>query len=204
MSAQARVATLEELLERVQKNRRSAGRQAVGGEVIAVGVAPSVPVEPSPPRSAEIEIELRPTPVPMPSALQEEPALELELPGEKKSRAPAPAPTEAALEVELDVARSEPEVSIDEGPALTIGEDEDVIDLGELSADSTPTAPVGTRAPELARAAPAVRAPGGPPPVPLATTAPSGPVARVVARPEPTTELTFGELLGRSLALRPR
>ena len=98
---------------------------------------------------------------------------------------------EQALSFELEV--EEPDVDIsfedeDDGPIITI-EPGPAPDSGDDYLDGIPTAPVGTPAvpktPERIERPP-VRA--------------SGPVAKVVSRPAPRT---FGELLDRTLALRP-
>jgi hypothetical protein len=231
MTAQARVAKLEALLERIQHKRR----RVVGGEAMAAAPAPAAavtsapvatPMKPAPeraptpapavPKSAEIEVELRATPVPTASPVVSDPSLELDL-GDDRARPPAPTPMEQALGA---VPRSEPEISIDDGPEITFGDeddeaDDDSLDLGGgLSSDAAPTAPIGTRAPAPEPAKPAAapaqvvaaRAPqpSQPQPIALATASPAASVARVVARPEPVGEPTFGELLARTLALRPK
>lgn len=132
--------------------------------------------------------------------------------GEVPVRAPQPTPMEQALKVELEH-RDEPEVEI------TVDADEPEITI-EADAPEAPTAPVGTRAPAVtpqpapsspaATPQPAPRAPvaaraespGAPEAVPLTKPkAPSGPVARVAATAKPRT---FGEMIARTLALRPR
>ena len=108
------------------------------------------------------------------------------------SRAPKPTPMEMALLQESEEPEVEVTVDVDfEEPEIVIGE------------ESIPTAPVGTRAPvQMPEPATGKRAALAATPVRLApTAAPSTPVARVVSRAEPRT---FGELLERTLALRPR
>lgn len=124
-------------------------------------------------------------------------------------RAVSPTPMEAALE-----AVEEPEIEIDESiddePELEIvmdadDEDEPIItvlppggneelDEPELLLDDTPTAPVSTRAPVQA-------SPSIPERIEATPARASSPVSKVVSQARPRT---FGELLDRTLALRPR
>lgn len=218
MSA-AGVAKLESLLERVQRNRER------GGAVAARSVGPG-PVAREPVAAPlEEALELKITGEPADSLL------ELELPSD--DRAPFPSasrvgrPPVVDLDLpdldlpELDLKRAEPELALDDGgddPQLTVGEEDadDDLDLEPVPADLIPTAPVGTRAPDPTEtptvvAAPApITAPVVTPspvmaqPLQLERAAPSAPVARTVARPAPATAPTFGDLLARTLALRPR
>jgi hypothetical protein len=75
----------------------------------------------------------------------------------------------------------------------------------EAEEPEAPTAPVDLRAPapepEEEEEAPA---PLQARPIPLASAPASGPVARAVSKPRRTEPATFGELLHRTLALRPR
>lgn len=123
-------------------------------------------------------------------------------------KAAKPTPMEQALEVEL----GQRDGDVNEGPEIEIAfEDDDgpevTIDELDLPEEGIPTAPLGTRAPPTAPT---------PQPAPMAASTevtqphalelaapaqPTRPIAHVVARPEPRT---FGELLARSLALRPR
>lgn len=182
MSTEARVAKLEELLGRIEKNRRPAP--------VVLGGATATPAP------------LRAAPEPVPAAPEAPTAAEVE--ALARSRAPKPTPMEMALEtmpepstdVSMDV-----EIVIDEGPEITIDAD------GEGFEEAVPTAPVETRAPEPVAARPhaaAERAPVAARPIDLPAPAPSGPVARAVSRAEPPEPRTFRELIARSLALRPR
>ncbi|HJL17049.1 MAG TPA: hypothetical protein RMH99_15395 [Sandaracinaceae bacterium LLY-WYZ-13_1] len=113
-----------------------------------------------------------------PAAAPAEPSAEAEAPAPRVS----PTPMEQALEVELDQRHEEDEPEVE----ITVEEE-------EAPQEGIPTAPVGTRAPAGET---------GPQPVDIAPPAQaSEPVARVVTRPQPRT---FGELMARTLALRPR
>lgn len=175
MSSAARVAKLEDLLERIKKNRRPtpgpiALRAAPVAEPVAEAPAPSAP-----PPAVEI---------PEPTT-------------EERLRAPKPTPMEEALETELE-SHADVDVEVtfdDEGPEITIDEE------GEVT-EAAPTAPVDLRAPEP-EPTPAPE-PLLPRPIEVAAAKPSAPVARVVSRPARKEATTFGELLDRTLALRPR
>ncbi len=182
----ARVAKLEELLGRVQKNRRAVAEVALGGAA-------------------------KMTPVPAPAAAREAAAEKAE--AEKaeaidaaavdaRVRAPRPTPMEMALETaesSMDV-----EITVDDGPESTIDAD------GETLEDSIPTAPVETRAPVVEeKPAPArIVPPREPEPVApraIEVAAPkAAAVARVVSRAPALEPATFGELIDRTLALRPK
>ncbi len=202
MSTQARVAKLEDLLGRIEKNRRPA-------PVALGGAAKATPVP------------LRATPQPAPAAPEAAPAAE-EAAADARVRGLKPTPMEMALET-MPEPSTEPsmdvEIVIDEGPEITIDAD------GEAFEEAVPTAPVETRAPEpvapraatpaaaapraatpaaATRAATPAPAPVAARPIDLPAAAPSGPVARAVSRAEPPEPRTFRELLDRSLALRPR
>lgn len=202
----ARVAKLEELLGRVQRNRRPRPEHEGRTEPITAEVAVARPIAPSP----EPEPPRAPTPAPLrleserPRAIAPAPEPEAEL--EAPRPAPKPTPMEMALggletmEPSVDL-----EITVDEGPEISIDEE------GELE-EAIPTAPVETRAPVEARAptpAPA-QAPVEPAPplearpIALEAAAPSRPVARVVSHAHPSEPQSFGELLDRTLALRPR
>lgn len=191
MSVEAQVAKLEELLTRVQRNRGEGPTPSVasaaGSSASPVLAAPEIPA-------------------PSLGRIDSAPA-----------RGPKPTPMEMALLQESE----EPEVSVD----ITIDAEEpepepepEIVIEAEPPEESIPTAPVGTRAPVQmpepatgkrpalsavpAQSVPVQAAPVRAAPVQIApTAAPSGPVARVVSRPEART---FGELLERALALRPR
>lgn len=176
MSSAAQVAKLEDLLGRIAKNRRAAPEPiALGGQA-----APAPRPEPAP----------SPEPVAMP-----EPAAPMELAEattEERLRPPKPTPMEVALESELEShADMDVEITIDDGPEITID------DEGEVT-EAAPTAPVGLPAVEPAPE------PLVPRPIEAIAAKPSGPVARVVARATRSEPTTFGELLDRTLALRPR
>ena len=186
MSSQAQVAKLEDLLGRIQKNRR--GTTPLGGAAKA-------------------------TPVPLPDARVEAEAHDAAA-IDARARAPKPTPMEMALEtIEPAETSMEVEITVDEGPEITIDAD------GEVLEDSIPTAPVETRAPVVEeRPAPArivppreaapvaeARAPEPVAPRPIEIAAPrAAPVARVVSRAPALEPATFGELIDRTLALRPR
>ena len=127
------------------------------------------------------------------------PVQEAQAPEEAPAKPVQPTPMEQALKAGLD-RREEPEIEI------SVDEDEPEI---TIEAEEAPTAPVGTPAPtpQPAPTAPVgTRAPAaqarGPQAVELPSpTAPSSPVAKVTATAKPRT---FGELIARTLALRPR
>lgn len=112
------------------------------------------------------------------------------------ARAPrhSPTPMEQALRAS---AAPEPEVEIvvdeeeDEGPVITIVPPE--AEEPEIVVDEQPTAPVGTPA--------AAPEPSVPQRIEAPAPRPSAPVAKVVSKAAPRT---FGELLERTLSLRPR
>lgn len=191
---------------------------------IATPVAPApiaTPVAPPPPSDDFDLTDFEPPAEPPKPADVAEPTT-----GER-AKAPKPTPMEMALEVELEnrpESMDDVEIEVEEGPEVTIEDDEDLI-------EATPTAPVELRAPELASTpapaprvsmpepAPRVstpaldlrapeRAPAREPliPRPIETVAakPSAPIARVTSRAPRTEPATFGELLDRALALRPR
>lgn len=182
----AEIGKLEDLLGRIARNRRAV---PVGGMAQAVAVA--APPIASPPSS-----------IPPPLST---PPLELAEPTtEERVRPPKPTPMEMALETELEGhSDMDVEITIDDGPELSIDEE------GELT-EAAPTAPVGLRAPEPLAAdeppAPELPLPEPllPRPIEVAVAKPSSPVARVVSRPQRREPTTFGELLDRTLALRPR
>ncbi|MEC7521883.1 MAG: hypothetical protein VYE22_18510 [Myxococcota bacterium] len=179
MSAE-QVAKLEGLLERIQDRRRP--RPAPLAVEAAEPITAERPVTPKAPAlelAPEAESEDRAAPRPIKPTPMEQ-ALEIEL---ESSPPPAMEDDEPVVEITVD----------DDEPEITVTHDEPEIDTSEQ-----PTAPLGTRAPAVAAspAAPAreslpISRPG----------APAGPVARVVSRPAPRT---FGELLSRTLSLRPR
>ena len=201
VSAELRIAKLEGLLERIEKNRRPAPGP-IGGVVGAAGAAeapkPAVPSplpKPAVPSPSVAKV-APPEPAPRPEPAQPEPAqpepaqpeLEVALDaGEPK--APKPTPMEMALEVELDGV-NRVEVDLDEGPEIVIDHDDEL-------EEAIPTAPVETRAPSAPGELAAQE-------LELSAAAPSSPVARAVSKPAPTEVTTFGELLDRTLSLRPR
>ncbi len=195
MSAELRIAKLEGLLERIEKNRRPAPGP-IGGRVSAAGAAeapkPAVPSPlPKPAVPSPSVAKVAPPEPAQPEPAQPEPAqpeLEVALDaGEPK--APKPTPMEMALEVELDGV-DRVEVDLDEGPEIIIDHDDEL-------EEAIPTAPVETRAPSAPGELAAQE-------LELSAAAPSGPVARAVSKPAPTEVTTFGELLDRTLSLRPR
>lgn len=174
MSTEAQVRELESLLGRIHDNRTDA------------------PVR-YPDAASKIELK------------SDVPALELEaepeLAGPATERPPPPrrpspaTPMEKAISGELSLDYEdddEPEISVsypdDDEPELRIEEPPEA-PVAELEA---PTAPIGTPSPAAAR---------GPATLDLDEARPSAPVGKVVARAAPKT---FGELLDRALALRPR
>jgi len=178
----AEIGKLEDLLGRIGRNRRAA---PIGGMAQAAVSAPPIasPLSSSPPLATPLEL-AEPT-------------------TEERVRPPKPTPMEMALETELEShSDMDVEITIDEGPELSIDEE------GEL-AEAAPTAPVGLRAPEPPAAEPPAPEPPAPEPllprpIEVAVAKPSTPVARVVSRPQRREPTTFGELLERTLALRPR
>ena len=192
MSNVAQIGKLEDLLGRITRNRR-----AVSG-VAAVAHAAPAPIAAAPTPTAAAPMAA----VPLPPMELTEPTTE------ERLRPPKPTtPMEMALETELESrpeAEMDVEITIDEGPELSIDEE------GELI-EAAPTAPVGLRAPapepevlEPEVPEPAATEPLLPRPIEVAAARPSTPIARVVSRPERRDPATFGELLGRTLALRPR
>ena len=170
MSVEAKVRTLESLLERIEERRRP---------LEALGAAPSVEAD-EPMVSIESPSPTPDTPI---GAVVEA----------SKARPRSATPMEQALSVELEVEEPSIEITVDDDD-----DDEPIITIepgppDEIDLDSVPTAPVGTPAVPSAAAGPAR--------IEVATPRPSGPVAKVVSRAEPRT---FGELLDRTLALRPR
>jgi hypothetical protein len=188
----AQIGKLEDLLGRIARNRRAV---PVGG---MAAVAHAAPVSVGSGAAA-----------PMAAVPLSTPPLELAEPTtEERIRPPKPTPMEMALETELESrpdSEMDVEITIDEGPEISIDEE------GEL-VDAAPTAPVGLRAPSpepsepepAAPAPPAAPEPLLPRPIEVAAAKASAPIARVVSRPERREPTTFGELLGRTLALRPR
>ncbi|MCB9595146.1 MAG: hypothetical protein H6719_20680 [Sandaracinaceae bacterium] len=204
MSAAAQIAKLEALLERIQSNRGDAPTPYTG----SLDAAPDVEA------TMEAPLDLD-EPLPTP-----EPAVPASALIAAPRRAQEPTPMERAVSTELDLGPAdeddddEPELEISypepDEPALLLEVDD--------PSESTPTAPVHTRAPDTVRPEPAPEPdvlldslPPEPEPqlevepqperIELAVAAPSAPIAKVVARPKPKT---FGELLDRALALRPR
>lgn len=192
------IGKLEDLLGRIARNRRAA---PIGGMAAVAYAAPP----PAAPAAAAAPMAAVPLSAPPPIELAEPTT-------EERIRPPKPTPMEMALETELESrpeAEMDVEITIDEGPDLSIDEE------GELI-EAAPTAPVGLRAPvpepavpERAAPAPAVSEPAAPEPllprpIEVAAAKPSAPIARVVSRPQRREPATFGELLGRTLALRPR
>ncbi len=191
MSVEQKVAKLEALLARIDRNRRPL--ESVGSAAIAAAPALPPAQEPTPAQ----------TPEPVPDAPRGAVV-------SASQHARSQTPMEQALSFELEV--DEPEIEIDygddddDGPIITIepGQPEPEDDL-----DGVPTAPVGT--PAVAKAEPAAPVPAAPAhaaplpvePVRLETPVASAstPVAKVVSRAAPRT---FSELLDRTLALRPR
>ena len=175
MSAEAQVAKLESLLGRISDNRTD-------DPVRYPDAASRIEAKPAAPAPAlELDDEIP------------------EIDDDAKTIPPAamprrlePTPMEKAISGELALDDDEPEISVsypdEDEPELLIEEPEDAPAV-ELDA---PTAPVGTRAP-AASASPTT--------LEVAEPRPSAPVAKVVSRDAPST---FGELLDRALALRPR
>ena len=184
MSAEAQVRRLESLLERVQQRRGSRGASSDEEEVT----------------SEHLEL----------AAANDRVA---------KSRTPTPTPMEQAL---TSAADDEPELQ------LIVEDDDDepelIIESGPpLSMDDMPTAPIDTPSPvrpsrapkQVARITPkrraaaasgatgarGTRSPSRPDIVEIPAAKASEPVARIAKRPAPKT---FGELLRRTLALRPK
>lgn len=184
MSNVAQIGKLEDLLGRIARNRRAVG---------AVAHAAPAPIAAGPTPTAAAPMAA----VPLPPMELAEPTTE------ERLRPPKPTtPMEMALETELESrpeAEMDVEITIDEGPELSIDEE------GELI-EAAPTAPVGLRAPapEPEVPEPAATEPLLPRPIEVAAARPSTPIARVVSRPDRRDPATFGELLGRTLALRPR
>ncbi len=194
MNAEQKVAKLESLLERINRNRTPAPVGLALSAAVAEAPAAAPPAaSPQPPTPIP---EAAPTPVPeaAPAAIIE-PRI--------GSHRPTPAtPMEMAVSGELEVREpSEPELEItypdDDEPILTIEAEPTPVEptrrpsAVEPPPEATPTAPVHTRSPEAVE----------PRRIQTSATHPSAPIARVVSRPEPRT---FGELLDLALALRPR
>lgn len=185
MSVEERVKKLSALLARIEGNRRPF--ESVGSAALA---APAPPLRPEP-------IRLEPAPEAPPSAvISERPA-----PASRFSPTPGPMPSqrsatpmEQALSFELEV-EEPPQSDIDitfeeedDGPIVTI-EPGPMPDAIDDDLDGVPTAPIGTRA-----------APRTPERIERPPARAAAPVVKVVSRPAPRT---FGELLDRTLSLRP-
>ena len=217
MSAAEKVARLEALLARVAKNRTDGPSR--GAPIAAAAPARAPEPEPEVERSDEIVdetivagrdelmLDLSETVADAPPA-PGVPASALVSP---PRAAPRPTPMERAISTELELAP--PDEDEDE-PELEISypdEEEPVVIEAEEPSDLAQTAPLSTRSPEpVTERPPAPLAavveetrelPASPEPIALAMPQPSAPIARVAARPRPTT---FGELISRALALRPR
>jgi len=193
VNAEQKVARLESLLERIQQNRTAApvSLRAVSSDAShAEAAEPTAAERPTPvPSAAPTPVPVAaPTPVPAPQAAS---AAIIE------PQAPAPTPTPAtpmeqamAESGEIDLRdQSDPELEItypddDDEPEITFDEPTPV-------PEAAPTAPVHTRSPE----------PAEPRRIQTSAARASSPIARVISRHEPKT---FGELLDRALALRPR
>lgn len=178
MTAARKIAKLESLLARIDARRRPL--ESIGSAAVAAAPAP---LRPEPPA-------LDPVPDTPPGAV-------VSASQQPRSRTPM----EQALSVELEVEETVVEIDYgddDDGPIITIepGPREEPED----DLDGIPTAPVGT--PAVSRAAePAVPPRAEPLRIETPVAHASSPVAKVVSRPAPRT---FGELLDRTLALRPR
>jgi hypothetical protein len=183
MSNVAQIGKLSSLLDRIEKNRRAAA--SIGGMAAAAHA------------------------VPAPSVSSPPPPMELAEPStEERLRPVKPTPMEVALETEFESrpdSEMDVEITVDEGPELSIDEE------GELI-EAAPTAPIGLRAPSIEPHPPEPPAPEIiaapepllPRPIEVAAAKASAPIARVVSRPPRREPTTFGELLERTLALRPR
>lgn len=174
MSHPARIAKLEELLERIQKNRRlRPGPLTL--HAVSAAVEPAAGSATSAPSG-------------LPEAFPPEPTTE------ERMRVAKPTPMEEALETEFE-AHTDVEVEVnfeDEGPEITIDEEGEITtEIGGPSVSAPP--------PTAASLEPLV-----PQPIEASRAKPSQPIARVVARPAPAEAPTFGMLLARTLALRPR
>lgn len=215
----ARVAKLEALLGRIARNRRPLPARPAKAEakrpasihpplpthaVVTARAAPSPP-EPAPPP--------KPIVAPTPEPVLTPPPMEDEA---RPVRATRPTPMEQAVVVELEtLSPREPssvdvEISLDDdGTEVTIDADGDE-SLESFEGDA-PTAPVEMRAPQPT---PVEIIPAEPEaeeeevlaaaPIELPAAAASQPVARTVSRHATVEPETFGELLDRTLALRPR
>ncbi len=212
------VGKLEALLGRIQKNRQAVARHAAQAAPVA---APAARVAQRP----------APEPTPAQKALAPKPAVvELTPPPlddlEPALRPPAPTPMEMALE------EGGYDTILGPGPIIaaepTSMEDVEITVDEEEFGEEAQTAPVGTRAAEpvaapavsmpVRAAAPEPQAPMqprvepakiapepiAPRPISIPQVAASAPVARVVSQPTTIEPATFGELLERTLALRPR
>lgn len=207
MSAAAQIAKLEALLERIQSKRTDAPTPFTGELAAAPDVEATI--------EAPIDLDEPMAPTPEPAV----PASAVI--AAPRQRSPEPTPMERAVSTELDLGPAdddddEPELEISypepDEPALLLEVDD--------ASESMPTAPIHTRAPDTVRPEPSppepepdvlldslpepepqIEIPPQPERIELAVAAPSAPIAKVVARPKPKT---FGELLDRALALRPR
>lgn len=185
------VEKLEGLLARIQDRRHPR----------PTGVAPHPSFDSDEPITSERAAVQKAAAGAAPAAFEEE---------RPSARASKPTPMEQALEIELEstpppampaqAAAPQPahDEPMDDEPVVEIMVDDDEPEIivshdePELDHSEQPTAPLGTRAPAPLQAqALEIARPG----------APAGPVARVVDRPAPRT---FGELLERTLRLRPR
>ncbi len=176
--SEAQIAKLESLLGRIARNRRPEPPPS------SLGLA--APLQ-EPVEAARVEIE-------------EEPVAP-----ETPARASSPTPMEQALSAETETTPAEPELEIlvdadeddDDGPVITIEADppEPPPEPPLALTEDAPTAPIGTRAP------PTAPDPSVPARIAASPVRASSPVVRVVSQP---AARTFGELLERTLALRPR
>ncbi|MGE3632197.1 MAG: hypothetical protein AB7P00_20015, partial [Sandaracinaceae bacterium] len=134
MSA-ARIAKLEELLAKVQRN--AIPRESIAGGAAAMPgpTSPTSALSRPPLReTAELDIEVSSRPTPIPVA------------DEVPSRPSQPTPLEAALSGELESGEPELEIIVDaddDEPELVV---EEPILEPPMMLDETPTAPLGTRA----------------------------------------------------------
>ncbi|MBX3272741.1 MAG: hypothetical protein KF729_20940 [Sandaracinaceae bacterium] len=218
MSAAEKVARLEAMLARVAKNRTDGPTRGAPLAAAPRAAAPlAAPPEPEVERSDEIVeetivagrdelmldlsetvAEAPPSPGVPPSALVSAPR-----------PAARPTPMERAISTELELAP--PDADEDE-PELEISypeEEEPVVIEADEPSDLAQTAPLSTRSPEPVTERPPAPVAAAveetvelaPEPIVLAVPQPSAPIARVASRPRAAT---FGELIQRALALRPR
>jgi hypothetical protein len=171
MSAE-RVAALEDLLARVQKNREEPHTSV--RRVAA-------PAEPEAPRSA---VRRPRTQTPLEQAMSD--SVELELPSTDESPASEPPDSDVAT---IPPAAPEPQT------------------FAKPESEAERVAPPPPPVPRTSSLPPVLADPDpSPEPVALALDVgePSGPVARAVSQPQPVEPQTFGEIVRRALALRPR